>query len=874
MPDSIDRLGSALRVLLIEDDDGDALLVREFLRETAPGVELLWAQSIAAGRELLPADIGCVLLDLGLPDAVGFSGLDAVLASAPSAAVIVLTGLVDDERGLAAVGRGAQEYLQKGQLNPHMLARTIRYAVERKRTQDATRGLSARAEALADLDRAKSEFFADISHELRTPLTLISAPLADLFAEDADELTPNQRRAVELAARHTERLATLVDSMLNFAALTAGGASPERAAVDLASATSALVTNFAPAVERAGLRLETAIEALSAPAFVDPQMWERVVLHLLSNAVKYTLEGDVRVALSERDGAVELRVEDTGVGIDEADLPCLFAPFSRLRASGGRTREGAGLGLAIVAETVKLFGGSVAATSIVGKGSIFTVRLPLLAEPAALGRAAPTTSLQAGESARREVESWDEESTAVQSPGQGRARVLIAEDNADMRMYLCDVLGGEFDVEAVADGEAALFAARRVAPDLLLSDVMMPGLDGFALLAEIRNDPDLRTLPVILLSARAGQESSVEGLAAGADDYIAKPFSSIDLLARVQANLERAGERTRDLAWRNAMLSSLSDGVMIADADGTILDMNAAFEQITGYGRAGLPYAIPHPWWPDPKEYPVERMMLDAATTAIFAAGGGEFETLFVHRVGRAIWVAGAVAVVENPNGPTLMTATVRDVTRERSRRERTDAASQLSSQLVAHIDLYEVQAAAIHGFSEVFGGEAVLFEDPGAGVVPALVVTRSGSVPAAELPAGVLANIEAARRRGDAHDGLEPGLLVLARAMELRCVLWVAFPAPRRISSDEHVLAAMLGDMLATAMDRAIRESTHVHMEENLRHALDGQRAVAQAVGILIERYRLTHQGAFDRLREASNRRNVKMRLLAERLVETGEEP
>ncbi|MGQ0632624.1 MAG: response regulator [Sporichthyaceae bacterium] len=880
MPGAIDRSGPALQVVLIEDDDGDAFLVQEYLSEAAGGVELRWAKTIAAARELISPDTDCVLLDLGLPDAVGFSGLDAILERCPRAAVIVLTGLVDEERGLAAVGRGAQEYLQKGQIEPQLLARAIRYAVERKRAQDTARGLAARAEVLADLDKAKSEFLADVSNELRTPLTLISAPLADLLAGAAGKLTDNQRDFVELAHRGTDRLLTLVDGMLNFARLEAGSVIPQLVAVDLARTTAALATNFAPAVEQAGLAFDISTPPLSRPVFVDPDMWSRIVLNLLSNAVKYTLDGEIRVRLSETADGVELLVEDTGIGIDEADLPRLFQRFATFRESGGRSQEGAGIGLAIVSQTLKLIGGSIEVSSTLGKGSAFTVRIPF-GEDAARPASAPVDAdagsgaPDAGESARREVLSWDEEPVQMRAARPGRARVLVAEDNADMRLYLCDVLSVDFDVEAVANGEAALFAARRATPDLVLSDVMMPGIDGFALLTEIRNDPGLRTVPVILLSARAGEEAAVEGLAAGADDYIVKPFSSNDLIARIEANLERSRERTRDLAWRNAMLASLTEGVVIADADGTILDMNTAFAQITGYDRAGLPYPVPHPWWPDPDVFPVERAMLDAASAAIFAAGGGDFETLFVHRDGRPIWVAGSIATIEDPSGPTLMTASARDVTRERSGRQRRDAASQLTSELVHQIDLSELQAASVLGFGAVFSGAAVLFEDPGTAALPECVISAAGAHPSEDLPPEVAAAISWARTHDEPQpDDLLPGILLHAQTPSALYGVWVHFPAPRRVSADERVLAGMLGDMLATAKDRAIRESSHTHTEEHLRNALDGQRAVAQAVGILIERHRLTHQAAFDRLREASNRRNVKMRDLAERLVDTGEEP
>jgi PAS domain S-box-containing protein len=732
----------------------------------------------------------------------------------------------------------------------------------------------ARAQALAELDAAKSAFFADVSHELRTPLTLIGAPLANVLADQEVSLAPAHRDLIRIAARNTERLSNLVRGMLDFVRIEAGRLIPQPAPVDLSAATGALAANFAPAVEAAGLRFDVTIPQLPSHAYIDVEMWERVVLNLLSNAVKYTLSGSIRVALRDAGAEAELVVADTGVGIDPADIPRLFERFYRARNTAGRTQEGCGIGLALVGELLKLLGGSIGVSSEPGVGSAFTVRVPYGDGPGVLEEEGGARGAWATQPFLTEALSWaadgGKQATGIR---RDRPRLLIAEDNADMRAYLRGLLGTEFDVTLAADGDSALKEARHSPHDLILADVTMPGTDGFGLLAAVREDPRLANLPVVLLSARAGEEATAEGLGAGADDYVVKPFSGADLLARLRANLERARARSRDASWRSAMLSSLTEGVAIATASGHVLDMNDAFARITGFGPEGLPYGPPHPWAPDSSDVE-NRASYDQALQQAIAAGPVELP--IQHRSGRLIWVAVASSAVPDPaGGEELLVWSLRDITRERNFRARRDAASQLAAEVVEQVDLAELQAAAVTGLGELFEGEAFLFRDEPE-ITPDTYICASGTHPTAEISQRLYDTICAARREPEPpRPGIPvPGLLITATAPEQPHSVWVDFAVPRTVSTDERALAAMLGDLLATALDRAFRESGHLHTEEHLRRALDGQRTVAHAVGILMERHRLTHQVAFDRLRTISNQRNIKLRELAERLVETGLEP
>ena len=396
----------------------------------------------------------------------------------------------------------------------------------------------ARVEALAELDRAKSLFFSNVSHELRTPLMLMLGPLDTALRSDH----PHQDE-LAMVRRNAQRLQQLVDTLLDFSQLEAGRLSAQLEATDLAAATADVASLFRSTIEAGGLRLRVDTATPLRPYRVDRDMWEKVVGNLLSNAYKYTLAGEIRVRLRELPEGAELTVADTGVGIPAADQARLFQRFFRGNTRRGRTDEGTGIGLALTRELVALHGGDIRVSSEPEVGSTFTVRLP-----AALAGAPDTPvrpwnpelpSVYDGTRAALADRPAPDPAPEPAVPG-GRSQVLVADDNEDMREYLRRVLAPHWDVRCVADGEAALGAMAERLPDLLLTDVMMPRLDGLALVQRVRANPRLRALPVILISARVGDEAKVAGLAAGADDYLTKPFSSKELVARIESQLMRA----------------------------------------------------------------------------------------------------------------------------------------------------------------------------------------------------------------------------------------------------------------------------------------------------------------------------------------------
>ncbi|QCO03343.1 response regulator (plasmid) [Azospirillum argentinense] len=416
-----------------------------------------------------------------------------------------------------------------------------------------------RAEALADIDRAKTIFFSNVSHEFRTPLTLMISPLEELLAKPEGELPEDGRVLVTMAHRNSLRLLKLVNVLLDFSRIEAGRAQAAYEPTDLSRFTAELASNFGSLCERAGLRFDIACPPLPQPVYVDRDMWEKIVLNLLSNAIKYTFEGGITVRMAATADGVALRVSDTGIGIPTADLPQIFKRFHRIEGQKGRSFEGSGIGLALVQELVHLHCGTITAESKVGRGTTFTVGLPfgtgsLPAERVGVLHSQSLTSAQAAayvEEALRWLPSDDRTDKMPRLPGEvagaarskKRARILLADDNADMRDYLIRLLSAHWDVVAVPDGQEALEAVRRCRPDLVLSDVMMPRLGGVDLVTALRREPKLADVPIILLSARAGEAAQVEGLAAGADDYVIKPFAARELLARANSALALSRQR-------------------------------------------------------------------------------------------------------------------------------------------------------------------------------------------------------------------------------------------------------------------------------------------------------------------------------------------
>jgi signal transduction histidine kinase len=381
-------------------------------------------------------------------------------------------------------------------------------------------------------------------------------PTEEAMASPERTLSGND---LETVYRNQQRLLKLVNTLLEFSRIEAGRVEARFVPTDLSALTADLASAFRSAMTRAGLELVVQCPALTEPVYVDPEMWEKIVLNLLSNALKFTFAGSVTVSVAATDGGVELRVRDTGTGIAPEDLSRIFERFQRVERAAARTHEGSGIGLALVQELVAIHGGTIRATSELGRGTELIVRLPLglshlppgrVVTGAASERIKPAmvAAVPFVEEALRWLPERETEDGDGAPMANSAARVLVADDNADMRDYLKRLLSVRYRVQAVSAGDEALAIALEQRPDVVLSDVMMPGLDGFQLIAALRSREQTRTVPVILLSARAGEEARVDGLQAGADDYLVKPFSARELVARIDAQLVRTKLRSLEEA--------------------------------------------------------------------------------------------------------------------------------------------------------------------------------------------------------------------------------------------------------------------------------------------------------------------------------------
>jgi PAS domain S-box-containing protein len=571
-----------------------------------------------------------------------------------------------------------------------------------------------RAEALAAIDRAKTAFFSNVSHEFRTPLTLMLGPTENALATPEKAL-----RGAELETVHRNelRLLKLVNTLLDFSRLEAGRVTASYQSTDLCAYTLELASVFRSAMEKAGLTYIVDCKPLPHPVFVDHEMWEKIVLNLVSNALKSTFDGSIAVHLTDRSDYAELTVSDTGTGIPEQEIAHLFERFRRIENARRRTHEGSGIGLALVHELVNMHGGKISVQSQMGKGTAFTVAIPYGRHHLPQDRIQTQEEIALSSTAReaflQEALSWlpGQQTSAKDldeytSPADlasptfprlvaetaGKSRVLLVDDNRDMREYVRRLLNTRFEVITAANGREALQKATKQPPNLVLSDVMMPEMDGYQLLAALRNNPATSSIPVVLLSARAGEDSLIEGMQSGADDYLVKPFTARELIARVDAHIKMARFRREAVERESRLQRELresereqrrllevmdqsTDFIGLATLEGNVLYVNKGGRALVGLSDAGDVHQLRIKDFFFPEDIP---FLENVVIATVLRDGLWHGEVRFRHfQTGESLLVDYHIFPVVDPRtGETMGLATV---TRDIRERKKTEAALRAS---------------------------------------------------------------------------------------------------------------------------------------------------------------------------------------------------
>jgi|GEM_PF-563980 len=414
-------------------------------------------------------------------------------------------------------------------------------------------------ERVRELDGIKSEFFANVSHELRTPLTLILGPIEKLL-RDASRLNDDERRDLEVVKRNAATLLKHVNDLLDVAKLDADKMSISYAAMDLSRLVRLVASHFDALAPERGISFHVDTAA-AMPAQIDPDKVERIVLNLLSNAFKFTPAGGrVRVSVTEANDGKDalIAVQDSGPGVRQEDRELIFQRFRQSDGGAARAFGGTGLGLSIARDFVHLHGGTIGVTEAPGGGALFQVLLPLHAPAGWPVRPLPDTDSVAERHAivrgtLEELATGDMPRSAAHAgiaAGEDRPVILVVEDNPELNRFIVDNLAGEFTVANAFDGVEGLELARRIRPDLIVTDIMMPRMSGDRMIAGLRQDPSFDRTPVLILSAKADDGLRTRLLADGAQDYVVKPFSAQELLSRCR-NLA-ASKRAHDQLARLA----------------------------------------------------------------------------------------------------------------------------------------------------------------------------------------------------------------------------------------------------------------------------------------------------------------------------------
>lgn len=442
-----------------------------------------------------------------------------------------------------------------------------------------------------------------------------------------------------------------------------------------------------------------------------------------------------------------------------------------------------------------------------------------------------------------------------QAVAPARARLALVQPESQRAQTLISALDDSYDVVAVTDVENSIDTLLADPPEIVLADLAAwsAGLD---FLRALRAEPALAGSAVVLLD-------DVQGGPGEGDVDLPQ------LRIRLAAALGRARRRSLDAAWRRALLSALNDGVLIFDAAGLVMDMNPAFAHLSGYTMADGPFRPPYPWWPSEEEDAEQRAAIAQRHREAREGISGTAEAVFYDCERRPFWVSVTDASVKDPDtGLTATIRTFRDITRQKQAEKRRAAAAQVSSSFAGEDDIATLLGLATYGFELLFVGRCTIQLDLGGPVL----FHGGSTVTADELPPEVVAGIGGCPSADSIK--LRPGILLVPQTSMADCRAWVQFPRPRQVRPDEMIVADLLAQAFALAVDRLILAQQAADRQEHMARAIESHRLIGQAVGILVERHRVTPADAFERLKQASQQRNLKLRAVAELVIETGADP
>jgi signal transduction histidine kinase/HPt (histidine-containing phosphotransfer) domain-containing protein len=554
-----------IRLLVIDDSPSDIVLIRNLLSQSRDVFfRIDTADRLSAAAERLKAgDLDVVLTDLGLPESRGLETFHRVNACAPALPIVVLTDLDDETVAVEAVHAGAQDYLVKGDLNGAVLARALRYAIERKRSQSELRQAMEAAEAAS---RAKSTFLTNMSHEIRTPMNAIIG-MSELLLRG--EPTQEQREYLEMVLESGESLLGIINEVLDFSKIEAGRVTLDHLCFDLPRLVQDTLKSLAVRARLRNLILASDLDRDVPRELVgDPQRLRQILVNLVGNALKFTERGEIRVgarldASDDRQVVVCMYVSDTGIGIPPEKREILFEAFEQVDNNLSRRYSGTGLGLAICRRLVGLMGGRIWCESEEGRGSTFyfTARLDRPA-PGQVPADSPQDEEAGGVVLKRRPDA------PLPSPSR-KLRILLAEDSYVNQRLVLGLLGKQgHDVAVAGNGREAVRLARADRFDLVLMDVQMPEMDGFEATRQIRHweQNNGGHLPIVALTAHAMKGDRDRCLGAGMDAYVSKPIRAQKLFETMETVLLADANRAAPVSvapdgvdWQTAMDSVQGD---------------------------------------------------------------------------------------------------------------------------------------------------------------------------------------------------------------------------------------------------------------------------------------------------------------------------